>query len=256
MNVEARSPEPSGQDFGGFSVDLDVFSGPFSVLLSMISRRKLDVSLVALSAVTDEFIQWVKDHEESSFDDISDFVVVALTLLQMKVARLLPHQHADDEDIQLLEARDLLFAKLLQYKAYRQAAADFADRMTREEKFIGRDVPVEEPYRKVLPPVQISLTLAELGNLAAHVMLRVSQAAPALPLAHLHTPTVPIAGQVSLILTRLKDSPATFAQLCSDAPNKATVVSRFLAILELVAQRKVRVSQAHVFDSIDIALIK
>src|SRR5487761_1233963 len=130
---------------GGFEVHLDVFEGPFDLLLALISKHKLDITEVALSQVTDEFIAYIRQRSGGwDLDQVSYFLVVAATLLDLKAARLLPSGEVEDEeDLALLEARDLLFARLLQYRAYKEVAAIFAARMAAETQRHPRRVPLE-----------------------------------------------------------------------------------------------------------------
>ncbi|MGA0062167.1 MAG: segregation and condensation protein A, partial [Candidatus Planktophila sp.] len=117
---------------GAFSVHLDNFDGPFDLLLQLISRHKLDITEVSLSMVTDEFISFIRALEASGegwrLDQATEFLVIAATLLDLKAARLLPSgEIEDEEDLALLEARDILFARLLQYRAFKEIAASFQE---------------------------------------------------------------------------------------------------------------------------------
>src|SRR3954454_9599017 len=175
---------------GGFAVRLDNFEGPFDLLLSLISKHKLDVTEVALSKVTDEFIAHIKGGGPESALDLeqtTSFLVVAATLLDLKAARLLPQGEVDDEeDLALLEARDLLFARLLQYKAFKQVAGILQQRMSAEESRHPRSVGLEDRFATLLPEVLIGLGLQEFAALAAGALE--PRPDPVLTLAHLHAP--------------------------------------------------------------------
>src|SRR5882757_2427530 len=154
------------QPAGGFEVHLDVFEGPFDLLLALISKHKLDITEIALSSVTDEFIAHIRAMSDAwDLDQASYFLVVAATLLDLKAARLLPSGEVDDEeDLALLDARDLLFARLLQYRAYKQVAAVFAERIAAEGRRYPRAVSLEEPFAQLLPEVLLGLGPAEFAR--------------------------------------------------------------------------------------------
>lgn len=236
-----------------FEVELDVFSGPFSVLLSLISKKKLDVTTVALAAVTDEFIAYVRAIRSIDLSVMSEFLVVAATLLDLKIHRLLPHEDADEEDYELLEQRDLLFAKLLQYRAFKEVAADFGARLQEQARSFPRRVPLEDQYAQALPEIRLSIGAEELAMLAVQAFTRSPDQDVAV--THMHDPLVPVASQVAYVREQLTAfESVTFAALCAGAPNMATVVSRFLAILEMIRNREIYVEQAEPLGSITISV--
>ena len=228
----------------GFEVRLDNFEGPFDLLLSLIAKHKLDITEVALSQVTDEFIAHVKalgpvwDLEETT-----SFLLVAATLLDLKAARLLPRGDVEDEeDLALLEARDLLFARLLQYKAFKQVAAVFGERLGNEARRHPRAVGLEERFANLLPDVLIGIGLSEFAQMAARAM----EPKPVLEVSldHIHTHQVSVREQASLIAERLRrHGTMTFRALCGDAEDKLTRVARFLALLELFREAAVSFDQ-------------
>ncbi|AWG04642.1 segregation and condensation protein A [Trueperella pyogenes] len=225
----------------GFAVDLDVFSGPFEVLLSLITRRKLDITEVALAEVTDEFLAFVRAQDEADLSQMSEFVVVAATLLDMKAARLLPREESEEEDLELLGARDLLFAKLLQYKAYKDVATDLAAALGAQSLSYPRDVPMEEVFRRMLPEVELRQTVDDLAQLAAKALTRVPDQ---VALDHLHDPLIPVETQVSYLREKLVvGDRVSFTELCRDARSVSMVVSRFLAVLEMLRGGEVDIHQ-------------
>ncbi|MDP9800000.1 segregation and condensation protein A [Arcanobacterium wilhelmae] len=237
-----EQPSLLEESAGGFAVELDAFSGPFEVLLTLIARKRLDITEVALGAVTDEFLAFVAAQDEADLSQMSEFVVVAATLLDLKAARLLPKEDRDDDDnYELLEARDLLFAKLLQYRAFKEVAAVFAARLASQSLAYARDVPLEEYFRSLLPEVQLRATAADLARIVAGAF---SRTPPIVRLDHLHDPLVPVETQVSYIRDRLiVGDRVSFASLCADAENIPTIVSRFMAVLEMLRDGEVRVEQ-------------
>ena len=234
---------PDGQ-VSGFHVHLEVFEGPFDLLLSLIAKRQLDVTLVALAQVTDEFIAHIRQRgDDWDLDQASGFLVVAATLLDLKVARLLPSAEVDDEDdLALLEARDLLFARLLQYRAFKQLAAVFAERLAAEGRRHPRVVPMEPAFTALLPEVLLGVGPQQFAELAGRAM--VPRARPTVAVDHLHAPKVSVREQAVLIAGRLRDAgAATFRSLISDADNRLVVVARFLALLELYREGAVAFEQ-------------
>ncbi|WP_432479900.1 segregation and condensation protein A [Nocardioides sp. GXQ0305] len=228
----------------GFAVRLDNFEGPFDLLLSLIAKHKLDITEVALSRVTDEFIAHVKAlGPKWDLEQTSSFLVVAATLLDLKAARLLPQGDVEDEeDLALLEARDLLFARLLQYKAFKQVASVLEDRLAAESRRHPRAVGLEERYAGLLPEVLIGIGLDAFAALAARAL----EPKPALELSlhHIHAPTVSVREQAALVVDRLRRSGTlTFRSLCGDSPDTLTTVARFLSLLELFREGAVSFDQ-------------
>jgi segregation and condensation protein A len=219
---------------GGFRVHLENFDGPFDLLLQLISRHKLDITEVSLSQVTDEFIAHIKAAGTAwDLDQTSQFVVVAATLLDLKAARLIPSGEVEDpEDLALLEARDLLFARLLQYRAFQRVAKYLAATLEAEGRRFPREVGIEPRFARLLPEVAISISPARLAALAAKAMA--PKQASVLSLAHMHAPAVSVREQAGVIVDRLRQQRAmTFRALSSDSPTMLTTVARFLALLEL-----------------------
>jgi segregation and condensation protein A len=231
---------------GGFEVTLDNFEGPFDLLLSLIAKHKLDITEVSLSRVTDEFISHVKAGASDGVWDLeqtSSFLVVAATLLDLKSARLLPQGDVEDEeDLALLEARDLLFARLLQYRAFKQVAGVIAQRLESEAKRFPRAVGLEDRYAGLLPEVLIGIGLDAFAGLAAKAL----EPRPELEVSlhHIHAPAVSVREQAALVVDRLRRAGTmTFRALCGDSPDLLTTVARFLALLELFRENTVAFEQ-------------
>jgi len=232
-----------------FHVDLgDLFEGPFDLLLGLIAKHKLDVTEVSLSRVTDEFIAHIKDGKSKWGNDwlgqATEFLVVAATLLDLKAARLLPSGEVEDEeDLALLEARDLLFARLLQYRAYKQVAAVFAGRMAAEAGRFPRPVVLEPALAGLLPEVLLGLGATEFAALAARAL----SPRPVLMVSidHLHAPVISVREQAAVLVTMLRRSrSSTFRALTADCEGTIVVVARFLALLELYGEGAVTFDQA------------
>lgn len=256
---EAPAPDAAAPDAGAapvgssaFEVHLENFSGPFDLLLGLISKHKLDITEVALAAVTDEFIAYIRTAERSAADggrtwdlgQASEFLLVAATLLDLKAARLLPAGDVEDaEDLELLEARDLLFARLLQYRAYKVVAADIGRRLTEQGKRYPRTVALEPQLAAMLPELVWQIGPQELAALAARA-LAPPPAPPGVDLSHLHAPAVSVREQAAVLADRLRHGgSATFRALTADAGSTLVVVARFLALLELFREGAVGFDQ-------------
>jgi segregation and condensation protein A len=229
---------------GAFEVHLDVFEGPFDLLLALISKHKLDITEVALSKVTDEFISYIKHRAGGwDLDQVSYFLLVAATLLDLKAARLLPSGEVEDEeDLALLEARDLLFARLLQYRAYKEVAAVFAGEMATAALRFPRRVPLDPRFAGLLPELLFTIGPLEFARLAARALT--PKAPPVVSMDHIHQPFLSIREQAVLIASRLKDlGRASFRQLSAGAGTNYEIVASFLALLELYREDVVAFDQ-------------
>ncbi|WP_121258666.1 segregation and condensation protein A [Nocardioides ferulae] len=248
MSGAPAAPEPThagdGAETPGFEVRLVNFEGPFDLLLSLIAKHKLDITEVALSTVTDEFIAHVKAGGPVwDLEQTTSFLLVASTLLDLKAARLLPSGDVEDEeDLALLEARDLLFARLLQYRAFKQVAAVFGNRLVEESRRHPRAVGMEERFARLLPEVLIGIGLGQFAQLAAKAME--PKPVPEVSLQHIHAPKVSVREQAAIVVDRLRRSRTlTFRSLCGDSPDTLTTVARFLSLLELFREGAVAFDQ-------------
>ena len=223
-----------------FTVHLTNFEGPFDLLLQLIGKHKLDVTEIALSKVTDEFIAHLRAlGDELDLDQASEFLVIASTLLDLKAARLLPSADVDDEeDLELLEARDLLFARLLQYKAYKQAAAFLRLREAEAARRFPRTAGLEPRFAELVPEVLLDLTPDRFAALAARVLT--PKAPEMVSVSHLHAPAVSVAEQLLVVRDHLvRSGTSSFRALTADCGTTNEVVARFLALLELYRQQRV-----------------
>ena len=240
---DAAAEEPAVED-GRFTVVLDNFEGPFDLLLQLISKHKMDVTEVALSRVTDEFMAHIRAMgPDWDLDQTTEFLVVAATLLDLKAARLLPAAEVEDEaDLALLEARDLLFARLLQYRAYKRVADIFADRLAAESHRRPRTVGLEPHHAELLPEVVLSIGPQGFAKLAVQAMQ--PKPKPQVYVDHIHAPLVSVREQAEIVVARLRAlGEADFAALTEDAADTLTVVARFLALLELYRESAVALDQ-------------
>jgi segregation and condensation protein A len=232
------------QDDASFSVSLTNFSGPFDLLLSLISKHELDITEVSLSRVTDEFISYLRGLDSAEeLDQASEFLVVAATLLDLKVAGLLPQgELVDAEDVALLEARDLLFARLLQYRAFKEAAQWFSAGLDAESTRHVRSVRLEEKYRKQTPELVWTITPEDFAAIAA--LAFAPRELPTVGLDHLHAPLVSIREQAAHVVAMLRQGePLSFRHLIAGADQKGVIIARFLAVLELYRQGSISYDQ-------------
>lgn len=243
----------------GFSLHLDNFDGPFDLLLQLISRHKMDITEIALGTVTNEFISYIKQLENSEngwdLDKTTEFLVVAATLLDLKAAKLLPSGQIDDEaDLALLEARDLLFARLLQYRAFKELSAIFAGRIEREEKSFARLVALEPHLAQLLPEVLIGVGAQRFAAIANRVLT--PKTTPTFSIDHLYQPLVSVAEQALKVVEHLRRvSRVTFRALIADADSTLVVVARFLALLELYKEGVVRFEQVISLGELQISWV-
>ncbi|MFF7972940.1 segregation/condensation protein A [Streptomyces sp. NPDC007905] len=241
--AESEDPAEPPTD-GVFKVRLSNFEGPFDLLLQLISKHKLDVTEVALSKVTDEFMAHIRAMgPDWDLDQTTEFLVVAATLLDLKAARLLPTAEVEDEaDLALLEARDLLFARLLQYRAYKRIADIFNQRLDEEARRYPRTVGLEPEHAELLPEVVISIGPEGFAKLAVKAMQ--PKAKPQVYVDHIHAPLVSVQEQAGIVVARLKElGEASFRVLVEDTDDTLTVVARFLALLELYREKAVALEQ-------------
>ncbi|CAN2197253.1 scpA Rec8/ScpA/Scc1-like protein (kleisin family) [Candidatus Nanopelagicaceae bacterium] len=251
--AESIAPESA------FSVHLDNFDGPFDLLLQLISRHKMDITEVSLSMVTDEFISFIRALEASGegwrLDQATEFLVIAATLLDLKAARLLPSgEIEDEEDLALLEARDILFARLLQYRAFKEIAASFQDAIAVADKSFARVVALDPALAALLPEVLIGVGPARFAAIAERVLT--PKAPPLVALEHLHSALVSVAEESKLVVEVLrKGRTLSFRNLIQGAESTQVVVARFLALLDLYRQGALRFEQVMALGELQISWV-
>ena len=256
MDISIETAENVAPE-SGFSVHLSNFDGPFDLLLQLISRHKLDVTEVSLSLVTDEFIAYIRALEVSGegwrLDQATEFLVVAATLLDLKAARLLPSGEVEDEeDLALLEARDILFARLLQYRAFKEIAASFQTMIEAADKAFPRVVALDPALSALLPEVLIGVGPERFAAIADRILT--PKAPPVVAVEHLHTALVSVSEQSRLVVEALRLSKTmSFRSLCHDADSTLVVVARFLALLDLYRQGNLRFNQVIALGELQIS---
>lgn len=245
--VETAASDINTEITPGFAVHLENFDGPFDLLLQLISKHRMDITEVALSEVTDEFISFIRALEVSGegwrLDQATEFLVVAATLLDLKAARLLPSGEVEDEtDLALLEARDLLFARLLQYRAFKEIAATFNERISLQDKVFPRVIALDPYLSSLLPEVLIGVDPARFAAIAERVLA--PKVTSTVAMEHLHLPLVSVAEESRWVVEALRRSRSmTFRHLVAEAESTLVVVARFLALLDLYRQGALRFDQ-------------
>jgi segregation and condensation protein A len=242
------TPEPDASAPTGFRVRLDNFEGPFDLLLQLIFAHRLDVTEVALHQVTDDFIAYTREvGPQLELDETTAFLVVAATLLDLKAARLLPAGEVhDEEDLALLEVRDLLFARLLQYRAFKHVAVMFAELEAAALRSYPRAVSLEDRYADLLPEVMLGVDAERFAQIAATAFT--PRPVPTVSTEHIHASAVSVPEQAKRLLTLLEGRGvgqwATFGDLVADCQGGMEIVGRFLALLELYRARAVAFDQS------------
>ena len=256
-SVPETAPE-TGKE-GQFQVHLDNFDGPFDLLLQLISRHKLDITEVSLSLVTDEFISFIRALEASGegwrLDQATEFLVIAATLLDLKAARLLPSgEIEDEEDLALLEARDILFARLLQYRAFKEIAANFQEAIAAADKSFPRVVALDPTLSSLLPEVLIGVGPERFAAIADRVLT--PKVAPVVAVEHLHSALVSVTEESRLVVEALrKGRTVSFRALIQEADSTLVVVARFLALLDLYRQGALRFEQVVALGELQISWV-
>ena len=243
MTITTTQPIIRENSVDKFNVKLNQFEGPFDLLLSLIAKHELEVTALSLHIVTDDFLQYIKNQgSEWDLDEATEFLVIAATLLDLKTARLLPSGEVEDEeDIARLEARDLLFARLMQYKAFKDVSFWLNDQLSIESKRFARSVSLEPQFANLLPEVLLGLGPNELARLAAKAME--VKTIPSISLSHLHAPAVSVREQAGIIVERLRRVGATTFRSLISGVEVPVVVARFLAVLELFRESQITLEQ-------------
>ena len=243
MTMTTTEPIIRENSVDKFNVKLNQFEGPFDLLLSLIAKHELEVTALALHIVTDDFLQYIKNQgSEWDLDEATEFLVIAATLLDLKTAQLLPSGEVEDEeDIARLEARDLLFARLMQYKAFKDVSIWLNDQLSIESKRFARSVSLEPQFANLLPEVLLGLGPNELARLAAKAME--VKTIPSISLSHLHAPAVSVREQAGIIVERLRRVGATTFRSLISGVEVPVVVARFLAVLELFRESQITLEQ-------------
>jgi segregation and condensation protein A len=235
-----------------YVVKTEVFEGPFDLLLHLIARQRVDLWQVSLSRITEDYLAEIRRMRELDLEVATEFLVVAATLLELKAARLLPAPDANPDEIEaVLEERDLLFARLLQYRAYKQVAGLFGARLAEQAAYHPRRVGAEDLLRRIVPELLVGVTPEELARLAAAALTPVPP--PDVTTTHIPPPRLSVAEAVIDLARRLHDQGmSTFEDLVGRQAVPIEIVIGLLAVLELYKRSLVELDQASTFADITV----
>lgn len=238
-----------------YHVSLAAFTGPFDLLLHLISRRTVDVYDIPIAAITDDYLAVLAQVETVELEPATEFLVVAATLLELKAARLLPDDVDEDLDELALEARDLLYARLLEYRTFKQGAVWVRAQLDAHAGHVPRRVALEERFARVRPDVTLPLDAAELAALAARVLAE--QPARVVDLGHLQPLRMTVREAAGMVLDELERAggAVTFRELTAGCRHRVEVIVHFLALLELFKLDVVDLEQHGTGGEVHVALL-
>jgi len=215
-----------------YQVHLEVFEGPFDLLLQLIAKRKLDITEVDLADITSDFLASLGDLADLDLETATRFLVIAATLIELKAARLLPRDERDELEDLLGETRDLLYARLLEYRAFRQLADLVATRLEQHAIYLGRDAPLDAPWRSLVPDAPLDLSVDDLARMAA--LATRPRPEPVVEFGHIRRTFISIQDAATSVLDRLgaPGGSSVFSRLITGRTRGDAVVF-FLALLEL-----------------------
>lgn len=234
-----------------YQVKLGVFQGPFDLLLHLIAKREVDIYEVSLSEITEEYLAYIKGLQELDLEVATEFLVVAATLIEIKASRLLPGPPVDDEDALAISDRDVLIARLLEYKAFKDAAAHLVEAMEANAAYFGRSAGPGPEYERLAPDLLARVTPERFAEIAVRAMTPVP--VPVLDLSHITPIRVSVSEAIDEVLSALdRDERVSFRELTRACHTRIDLVVRFLAILELIKRGEVDVAQAETFGDIHV----
>jgi segregation and condensation protein A len=239
-----------------YHVSLPAFEGPFDLLLHLIARRKVDIYDISLAEITDDYLAVVHEMEILDLDVATEFLVVAATLIELKAARLLPGEDDPELDEVAVEARDLLYARLLDYRMFKEAAAAFAERFDAHHRYVPRAVPLEERYRRCLPQVELPVDAQGLATLAARALAE--RPVPAVDLSHVQPVRLTVREAAGMVMDELDRAGgrASFRELAAGCRHRIEVIIHFLALLELYKLECIDLEQTASFAELVVQRIR
>jgi segregation and condensation protein A len=235
-----------------YVVRTEVFEGPFDLLLHLIARQQVDIWQVSLSRITEDYLAEIRRMHELNLEVATEFLVVAATLLELKAARLLPSPDGEPDEVEsLLEERDLLFARLLQYRAYKQVAELLGERIAGQLGYVPRRVGAEELLERVVPNLLAGVRPEELARLAAGAFI--PRPVSELNTEHIAPARLTVSEAVAELAGRLRHGgPVAFASLVGSGAPRIEVVINFLALLELYKRSLIELDQTATFGAITV----
>ena len=239
---------------GTYHVTVGSFAGPFDLLLHLIARHKVDIYEVPLAQITDDYLAVLRNLQRFDLEVATEFLVVAATLVELKAARLLPGEDDPDLDDLALEARDLLYARLLDYRTFKQAAAFLGGRLTAHAGFVPRAVRLEERFTRLAPATRLGLDAGGLALLAARALAE--RPVPSVDTAHLQPVRMTVREAAGMVMTELERAGgrASFRDVTAGCRHRVEVIVCFLALLELYKLDVVDLQQVANFAGLTVAV--
>jgi segregation and condensation protein A len=234
-----------------YQVKLQVFEGPFDLLLHLISKRELDIYEVSLASITEEYLDYIRSMQDLDLEVATEFLIVAATLIEIKAARLLPGAPVDEEAALALSERDMLIARLLEYRAFKDAAAQLAAMIAENAGFIGRRAGPGREFDHLCPDLLARVSPADLATIAARALA--PRPVVALDLSHITPIRVSVAEAIATVMAMLAErASVTFREITKDCTTRIDKVVRFLAVLELIKRGQADVDQSENFGEITV----
>ena len=234
-----------------YQVKLHVFEGPFDLLLHLIAKRELDIYEVSLASITEEYLEYIRSMQDLDLEVATEFLIVAATLIEIKAARLLPGSPIDEEAALALSERDMLIARLLEYRAFKDAAARLAEMIVENNGFIGRSAGPGPEFDHLCPDLLARVKPADLATIAARALA--PKPVVALDLSHITPIRVSVAEAIATVMAILAGRPSvTFREIAKDCETRIDKVVRFLAVLELIKRGQAEVDQTENFGEITV----
>ncbi|HEV2686641.1 MAG TPA: segregation/condensation protein A [Actinomycetota bacterium] len=234
-----------------YQVKLQVFEGPFDLLLHLIAKRELDIYEVSLASITEEYLDYIRSMQDLDLEVATEFLIVAATLIEIKAARLLPGPPVDDEAALALSERDMLIARLLEYRAFKDAASQLAAMIAENAGFIGRRAGPGREFDHLCPDLLARVSPADLATIAARALA--PKPVASLDLSHITPIRVSVAEAIATVLAMLAERTSlTFREITKDCTTRIDKVVRFLAVLELIKRGQADVDQTENFGEITV----
>jgi len=239
-----------------YQVKLEAFEGPFDLLINLISRQKIDIYEIPLAKITNEYLDYIDSMQEIDLEVSTEFLLVAATLLDIKAANLLPKKEdpRDEEELSPHEAREVLIARLIEYKKFKNVSGELASRYAAESKYYVRDVGLEEKFNNLIPDFLAGISLEKLRRL----FLAINEKKEINLMQADHITPKPLS--VDEYVKKVKEKLAgvkmrSFRELTYDCDDKVELITMFLAVLELYKRGVVELGQAETFGEIMIVVV-
>jgi len=232
-----------------YQVKLEVFEGPFDLLLHLIGRREIDIYDISIAEITDEYLSYMESLRQLDLEIATEFLLIAATLLKLKSDFLLPEPEVEGEELGPSDLREELLWRLVEYQKYRNAAAELGQRLDREERYYYRQVDLEEPFQHVVPDVLRGLTLEKL-TAAARALIEMEAQVDVSYIA-------PIKANIGDFMDRVRAQLAekgstSYRELTAECALRVELIVMFLALLELYKREEIDIRQAARFGDIKV----